>query len=307
MKQWTVLAAVAVVLAPGALFAADGPTSVPRAPMPDEVYRTLRQAIESFPTPEHTYEQWRTEELQALDALRTVPLPDLRKLERVRLFDVQSNQEAYANAWRVPGAGPDLVLLRWRWEEERLPPPDTQWPRVEPYPYTDELAELVRFLPVREAARTGEWPYKFLCRHDTMLGLVTFHDAYAAALFGKTAEARLLMHAALGQDLRAVKAAYDFACWDSFGRGVRLLQAGAPRADVLAQWQDTLQFLGSTPLAGEVKDLVAELAKQVQEDKRLAATEVKDPEGLPLQERIAYYIARFPEVHGEQRTEPGAC
>jgi hypothetical protein len=236
-----------------------------------------------------------------------MPLPDFRKLERVRYYDMPRSKEAYRNVWRAPLTGPDLVLLEWPWEEVRLPPPDTKWPRMEPIAYTDELAEFIRFLPVRAAARTGEWPYKLLCRQDSMVGIVSFRDAYAAAVLGKADEARLLMRAALQQDGGDVKAAYDFARYDSYARGARMLRAGAPLADVLAEWQDALQFLREQPLAGEVKDLAAELAKQVEEDKRLAATEVKDPESLPPQERIACYIARFPEVCGEQRSIPGAC
>src|SRR5262249_26381791 len=92
-----------------------------------------------------------------------------------------------------------------------------------------------------------------------------------------------------------------------FARGVALLEQGAARAEVLAQWTDTLKAFGRSRYRDQLRDLVAELTKQVGEDRRLAATRVKDPAKLPPRERPAYYLAPFPHRHGRgpRASRPG--
>ncbi|MCI0379000.1 MAG: hypothetical protein L0215_15435, partial [Gemmataceae bacterium] len=101
--------------------------------------------------------------------------------------------------------------------------------------------------------------------------------------------------------------AQDEAAWQSFNEGILLLQKGAPRSQVLEHWQKALTDSPQSKYAAQLRDYIAQLKPQIEEDKKLAAGAVKAPEKLPLAERIAYYLERFPDVRGEQFSDPGFC
>lgn len=132
-----------------------------------------------------------------------------------------------------------------------------------------------------------------------------FYEAYVAASFARDAEARKLLHAGLRQNQHCVEAAYNEGGWQSFARGIVMLQSGSPRQQVLAQWKETLRFYGGSRYGPELLDLTAQLEKQVIEDEKLRAANVADPEKLPVEQRIEYYLARLPDVHGMQMSQPG--
>jgi hypothetical protein len=115
------------------------------------------------------------------------------------------------------------------------------------------------------------------------------------------------VHHALRQPEPAREHADNEAAWPGFARGITLLQGGAPRREVLAQWRQTLKLYGQSRYREQLEDLIGQLEKQVVEDEQLAATEVDDPEELPLGQRIDYHLARLVDVRGVQGSQPGHC
>ena len=103
------------------------------------------------------------------------------------------------------------------------------------------------------------------------------------------------------------KEEYNKLAWESFYSGVEMLEKGSSRADVLARFEVTLKTYGQSRYKEQLLDLIGQLGKQVEEDKELAKTEAEDPETLPPDKRIAYYVARLPDVHGQQYFFPGHC
>lgn len=96
----------------------------------------------------------------------------------------------------------------------------------------------------------------------------------------------------------------DDGAWRSFYAGVELLEKGEPRAQVLAQWEATLREFPQSEYQHQLESYVAVLRQQVIQNKTLAASQ---PENGSLEKRIADNIARFPDVHGKQWSQPGSC
>src|SRR5215216_4232280 len=99
----------------------------------------------------------------------------------------------------------------------------------------------------------------------------------------------------------------DQAAWQLFAEGVQKLEEGKPRAEVLQPWESALQQFPHGRYAAQLTDYVAQLRTQLNDEKALADSTVAEPDTMPLKERIDYYIARFPDVHGVQWSQPGRC
>ena len=138
-------------------------------------------------------------------------------------------------------------------------------------------------------------------------GALWFYEAYVAASFAKDEAAQKLLHEGLHQDRHCVEATYNEGGWQSFARGIAMLEGGSPRHAVLAQWKETLRFFGESRYRPELLDLTAQLEKQVVIDEKLRAGDAADPEKLPVDQQIEYYLARLPDVHGMQISQPGHC
>jgi hypothetical protein len=65
----------------------------------------------------------------------------------------------------------------------------------------------------------------------------------------------------------------------------------------VAQLTETRRLYGESSYGGQVKDLLAELEKQLAEDYELAETATPTPERLRVDRRIPYFLARLPEMH----------
>ncbi|MHC4503128.1 MAG: hypothetical protein ACYTFI_07475, partial [Planctomycetota bacterium] len=291
-----------------------GADEVPRIPMPEEAYRALSRALGSYPFGKHRRDDWLKQNREALEHLRAVPWPDLSKLERVRLTyqkeEKGKKQEKTVNMWRLPGEGDETVLLMPDFTERRVK--RDSFTKMEVVDYGDELAELVKYLEERDPDSRRPWDFTYIWDFGSAGlpfngGVFQIHHAYGAAIFGKQEETETLVHEALRQRGLAFKRAYDEGAWQSFFVGIKLLQEDVPRADVLAQFERTLTVYGQSRYREQLLDLLGELRKQVEEDKRLKASEVDDPEKLPVEERIRYYVARFPDVRGAQWSQPGHC
>jgi hypothetical protein len=287
--------------------AADG---VPRAEMPERVYTLLRGAIESFTQREGQEKDWRQRNLQSLEHLRAIAWPDLSKLERVRLFSAKDPAK-YAQVWRLAGEeGDQLTLLMPDLTERKLP--RTTFSKVEAVDYGGELKALVKLLKARDSESKRPWDFTYiqdfgaggLPYHG---GVFLLHHAYAAAFFGKADEATAIVHEALQQRGLSFEHVYNEGAWQAFLTGITMLEAGGERTKILAQWESALKDYGQSRYRAQLEEYVAALKAQAGEDKQLAATAVADPEKLPVSERVAYYIARIPDVQGAQFSQPGHC
>jgi hypothetical protein len=127
--------------------------------------------------------------------------------------------------------------------------------------------------------------------------LLLFHHAYAAAYFGKQEEAQKLLHRALREKPTCIADAYEEWAWRSFLRGICLLADGATHEGVVAQWKETRRLYGESSYGAQVRDLLAELEKQLVEEYELAETVTPTPERLRVDRRIPYFLARLPEMH----------
>ena len=298
------------------LRAAERPAHVARASMPDRVYTVFRRGIAAYPFTGRLKTQRREKNLAALERLREGPWPDLGKLQRVRVHYHSDlyGKDCTATVWRVPAAGggeekslllmpPDLTLRRFLTEE---------FTRIEPVDYADELAALVRTVEKPKSERPREWDLTLLPGGSLSPMLFhgevfLLHHAYAASWFGRGEEAdRLVRDILAGRE-----AAFDHTCerladyW--FGWGTWMLSEDRPWGGVLDQWQQTLRYFPRWRYHDQLEDVVGQLAKQITEMSRLAESEVADPNALPPQERIAYEVARLPEVRGLRFAEPGSC
>ena len=220
------------------VIAEEADDDIPRIEMPEQVYKTLRDALESFPYPESRKASAIKVNGDALDHLRKVRWPDLSKLERVHLFDLK-NPERFFNAWLVPGGGDELVVLMPDFTTRRMP--RSAFSRIEAIKYAEELDELVRIVRGRNSGTGKGWESSIFSDYNGggppyQAGI---YHACAAAFLGKESEAKALVHEAL-KPWDPFPRVYDHWAWQAFYRGIQLLEQGAPRADVLAQWEHVL-------------------------------------------------------------------
>jgi hypothetical protein len=307
MKTQTLVLIVVCLLANCPVVEADG--DIPRITMPDQVHEILRGALETYPFSKHRSEDWLNQNREALDHLREIPWPDLGKIERVHLYDIKQ-KDRFTNAWRVPGEDDELILLMPDFTERRVA--KAGYDKIEVFEYGDELTELLRYLSERDPETKRSWDFSFICDSGSgglpyYGGVFLLNHAYAAAYFGKTTMAKTLVHEALKQRGLCFKHAYNEGAWHSFYRGIQLLEGGSDRTEVLRQWERTLHVYGHSRYQDQLLDLVGELRGQVKDDEELKAAAVELPEALPVTERVDYYVARFPDVHGVQFSQPGHC
>jgi hypothetical protein len=243
--------------------------------------------------------------MEGLDHLRHVAWPDFNKLERVHLYDL-NDEKKFFNAWRLRGDQEELVLVMPTFLVTRMR--RNSFSRVEVFDYADELNELVRL--TRNAKTGGKRPFDSIIFSDHLGGGPPYdggiYHGCAAAFLGQEEIATALVHEALksGDQFPLI---YDSWAFHEFYRGVELLQNGAARRDVLASWEESLKLYPHSRYREQLLDYTATLREQTGQEKELLATAVDDPEELPIEERIAYYIARFPDVQGRQLTQPGHC
>jgi hypothetical protein len=287
------------------------PVTIPRAQMPERVYTSLLGALESFQFDAKDQEHGLARNKEGLDLLRTVPMPDFAQLEFVGVRDTANPEERFVG-WRRPGAGRKLVLVSIDFCDRDYPPA-RPWEavRIDFGQYVDNLT---KYLHERDPEKKRTWDFTALPWNPLgtpyHVGVFQIHHAIAAAWIGRDDAAQRLVHEAL-KDLRssgvAFREAYEEAAWQSFNRGIELLESGADRSQVLAQWQETLRLYRASSYTGQVADLVGDLTEQAAEDTALRKSDVADPSQLPLPERVQYFIARLPDVHGEQPGQPARC
>jgi len=96
------------------------------------------------------------------------------------------------------------------------------------------------------------------------------------------------------------------AAWESFSAGIALLEKGAPRSDVLAQWETTMKEYPRSEYRHQLLSYTTILRAQIEQESTIPA-EGEQPGKLSPTQQVAYYIAHFPDVHGQQMGQPGIC
>ena len=100
----------------------------------------------------------------------------------------------------------------------------------------------------------------------------------------------------LKEKATCVAALYD-ELGGGFEQGLKLLAERAPHEDVVARWKETLRLYGASSYAGPIKEMLAQLKKQIAEEYDLAEQATPSPERLPVERRIGYLLDRLPEMH----------
>src|SRR5262245_23591045 len=237
----------------------------PMQPLPARVVRVLDKALESYPFDDNSKEAWIGANRKYLRLLETISWPDFAQVQRVRLYDAKDAARV-SYAWHFPAKGADLVLLQADFTWGRIP--RTRFAKLEPVKYADELDALLAYLNGRGGPRR---PFEFTFFADGAMpfhpGVYLLHHAVAAAHLGHDEAARQLVHFALRQRREAFEFAYQEAAWQSFYRGIHMLEQGSPRTEVLAQWKRTLKHFAPSEYGAQLKDLIAQLEQQIPEDK----------------------------------------
>jgi len=308
-RRWIPVLSVLLwtLLTLGAAAGEDDP-HIPRGTMSEEAYGLLRETAASFDYPKGR-SKWRERNLAALDQLRRVPLPRFDQFERLRLTLKKAAQKP-ASVWgqRI---GADRLLLLLPDFTERLVQTEA-FETVESVSYKDQLEALSAWLKRRDPADQRPWDFTYFADLGVYGppyhgGVYVLQHAFAAAMLGRKEAATTLIAEALKQRGLAFEHVLNEGAWQSLRKGIHLLQSGATRQRVLVQWRSTYETYGHSRYRAQLENLIAELEKQVSEDEPLAASEVEDPEALPLKERIAYHTARFADVRGAQWSQPGMC
>jgi hypothetical protein len=237
----------------------------------------------------------------ALKILAQIPWPDFAKLRRVRCRYTTTRTgrtNEFVSLWLFYNEGNQLIFLsdhlakEWRIARETV---------MEDLDYRAELAALL------DTPKATAVPGRTIRNGAEVMPLL--NHAVAAAWLGHTNEARQLLQ-------RAVNADYaSQTLWRhvgglaraSFEEGLTKLRTGAPRSEVLKQWEETLRVFGSTLAHTQLVDYVTLLRQQVEEFPKLAASAVENPEALPPPARAAYYAGRLQDVkegnYGEKTVE----
>lgn len=238
----------------------------------------------------------------ALKILAQIPWPDFAKLRRVRCRYTTARTgrtNEFVSRWLFYNEGNQLIFLtddlakEWRIARESA---------MEDLDYRAELAAL---LDTPKTAATG--PRRTARTSGETMPL--FNHAVAAAWLGHTNEARQLLQRAVNTDYGS-QTLWRHAgglARASFEDGLTKLRTGAPRSEVLKQWEETLRVFGPTLAHTQLVDYVTLLRLQVEEFPKLAASAVENPEALPPPARAAYYAGRLQDVkegnYGEKTVE----
>jgi hypothetical protein len=278
------------------------PADVPRTLISEAPYHLLRSAID-----DHRFrgDSALADSRAGLDKLRKVYWPDFTKLQLVKVT-APDPKEGFCIAWRVPAPGPGLTIL-YPDLTTGLVPPSTIG-KIESSNFADYSAALLK---PAAGLDTGSRMIQFT---QFSGGPMPFYPgsflvtcAFAAAQIGRDADARALLHAALDEREEAVQWTYEEFAWQRFFLGIRMLDSGEPRGHVLAIWIDALKQFPGTRYDEQFHDYVTELQRQIPQEKAVAANPPVDPKTLPADRQIDFYIARLPDVHGEQFGQPGMC
>lgn len=286
-------------------------SEIPCENMPDGVYAIFKQALEEFPDNPRQREG-KSRNIAALDKLRKLEWPAFSKLERVALNDLKDSKKS-GRLWRVkwndlqPGKS---FYLSPDFNELELDP--LKYSKAEVVEYGEELIKLVDYLKKRDPKSKRSWDFTYIQDFGALglpylSGVFLLNHAYSAAYFEKKGEAIVLIHEALRQSGLAVEQMYEEGAWQNFFRGTQMLEEGKARTEVLLHWEGGIKSYAASRFTNQLTEYVRELKAQVEEDKILAANAVADFEKLPENERIDYLIARFPDVHGQQSSQPGKC
>ncbi|MFH1741936.1 MAG: hypothetical protein ABIH23_23275 [bacterium] len=282
--------------------------SIPRQKMPEKVYEILREAVESFPYSERgQLNDYLKRSLEGLDNLHGFPWPDLNKLERVHVYGSKKEEEFFS-AWRLPSEGEDLILVLWDCVETHVR--KDAYSRVEVVEYSDELDRLLKFVKTRILADRGKTDFDFM-REMGAAGLVysygvfPINHIYAAAYFGREDDAKILALEALRESEIVFSTAYPSLAGEAYGGCMAMLKEGAPWGEIVARCESSLALYADTHYGTEITNLLEDAKKHVAEE-QFGRQATDDPEELPLDERIAYYIERFTEISGE-RGMMGEC
>jgi hypothetical protein len=278
---------------------------VPLAPMGDEAYQILRSALDAASKNISTADA--DANRAALEKLRKFIFPDFTKLQCVEFtvpawnksqfaFILQSNNSE-GNAFIL---NPDFTVFWERMQTISI---------IKSLDHAAEADEINRF---ESQPATSHWrltPGDNFGPGDakTQLAVYYFHEAMIAAELGDEATAELLLRDALKQESTAVDSAYSHVAGWSYRFGISLLEDGCRPALIVNLWQQSLAADPEVNMAIRLKDYVADFQDQISQAQKTAADETSNPQALPLDQRLAYYLNRFPDVHGEQLSQPGIC
>ncbi len=222
--------------------------------------------------------------------------PDFTKLRRVRcryLVDRGMRTNDFVARWLYYHEGNQLILLGDEFGKEWRIARETAMED------SDYGAELAGWIEEPKSVAPGKRRQTLAISRETM---PLFNHAVAAAWLGYTNESRRLLSLALNMDF-ATDTLWRRA--GTLGRtlfeeGLTKLRGGAPRSEVLKQWEEALRLFGPTLAHTQLVDYVAVLRQQVAEFPQFMAATVENPEALPPENRAAYFADRLQEVR-----EPG--
>ncbi|MFH1741934.1 MAG: hypothetical protein ABIH23_23265 [bacterium] len=312
--------------------------SIPSERMPEKVYETLRGAVESFPFPEKERETNIKENLAGLEKLKTIGWPVLDEMKWAAFYHPRA-ETTFFKTWYEPVPEGQLVeeMRSWAEEQEQNPPllrssaakpqldlpeqyytllmpdlttremPESSFFKVKTLNYQDDLDELLKavregdLIQRRQSIFGVNWVYG-LRRPTEDVDFLLLHHAYAAAYFGMASKAEDLIHEVLKQNALFFGSVYDKSeNWAFFNA------KALPWAESLVQLRSFLAVYKQSRYSPEAIELIKALEQNVRVERALTERDIGDPEELPLDERIDYYIARFPETRGMQPGEPGFC
>ncbi len=284
----------------------------PRAAMPEAVLQLLLDANRAVALtnaePRRVYvggtliPQSKATNEAALKILGQVPWPDFTRLKRVRCRHTTKRTgptNEFVARWLFYNEGNQLILLNdefakeWRIARESM------------MEDTDYGAELAALIESPQAAASGPRRTLRIARETMPL----FNHAVAAAWLGHTNEARQLLQLAVNTDYasQTLWRRTETLARASFEDGLNKLRTGAPRSEVLKQWEETLRVFGPTIAHTQLVDYVTVLRQQVGEFPKLAASTVENPDALSPAGRAAYYAGRLQDVkegiYGEKTVE----
>lgn len=271
----------------------------------------FRQAIEAQP-PSSERPNPKEANVAALEKLKSAPWPDVQRLKRVRITS-RAEVPVERTAWQVAEDESSVTLL---YDDFAIRPLTRK--HILQMVASDYLLEIRAILSRHEALDKNEYVIPISLMREGYLdgyssrppllgnAILALH-AYCAAERGHTLEAKKLLEATLVRHPSAFDTLFREWSWSSFQRGIELLESGAPWKEVASQWQETLKRFGASEYAKQLEDYQPQLEKQAAADDELSKLAVVEPDKLPVAERIAYYVARFPDVHGVQFSQPGHC
>ena len=165
--------------------------------------------------------------------------------------------------------------------------------------YRRELQQLIKVLKGETPAIT-DWNFSHYT--EVLISprptLPIIKDAVAAASLGFEEEVNTLIKVGLAPNYASLELAtyINERCQQSLRRAYFLLNHGAPRSEVAEHLENTVAIFGKERMTGPVFEYIADLKAQVADFPRLMRSTVEAPRKLPVPERAAYYLDRFPEI-----------